>query len=114
PPPTPADPLVARTRYLRKPETHPMTDPDNIANRATGPVLDPDERPASNAKRWAILLGFAAAVFIAAASINHRDAPGAGPPGALSRDSARARQHQCRVAARRAGGEVGRVATRPR
>jgi hypothetical protein len=59
-----------------------MTDPDTIANRATGPVLDPSERPASDAKRWAILLGFAAAVFIAAASINHRDDPGSEPPAA--------------------------------
>jgi hypothetical protein len=61
-----------------------MTDRDTIANRATGPVLDPGERPASNAKRWAILLGFAAAVFIAAASINHRDDPGSEPPAASS------------------------------
>ena len=32
----------------------------------------PDERPASSGKRWAILIGFAALVSIAAASINHR------------------------------------------
>jgi hypothetical protein len=76
-----------------------MTDPDTIANRATGPVLDPGERPASNAKRWAILLGFAAAVFIAAASINHRDDQGQRAAGRLERDGARARQHQRGAAA---------------
>ena len=58
-----------------------MTGPDDIANPATGPVPDTDE-PASDAKRWAILLGFAAAVFIAAASINHRDDQPNEPPAA--------------------------------
>lgn len=59
-----------------------MTDPTNIANRDAGPVLDPDERPASNGKRWAILIGFAAVVFIAAASVNHRGDQRNEPPAA--------------------------------
>jgi hypothetical protein len=59
-----------------------MTDPDNIATRATGPMLDPGERPASSGKRWAILLGFAVIVFGAAASINHRTDKADEPPAA--------------------------------
>jgi len=59
-----------------------MTDQSNIQNRETGPLLDPDERPASSAKRWAILIGFAAVLFIAAASINHRGDPQNVPPAA--------------------------------
>lgn len=59
-----------------------MTDRGNIADRETGPVLAPEERPGSSAKRWAILLGFAAAVFIAAASINHRSDKPDQPPAA--------------------------------
>ena len=59
-----------------------MTDPGNMANREAGRMLNPDERPASNGKRWAILIGFAALVSIAAACINHKgDQPNA-PPAA--------------------------------
>jgi hypothetical protein len=62
-----------------------MTDPTTIADRTAGPVLDPDERPASNGKRWAILIGFAAVVSIAAASVNHRsDKPAEEPPAAAA------------------------------
>lgn len=61
---------------------NPMTDPDNPANPATRPALDPDGRQTSNAKRWAILLGFAAIVFGAAASINHRTDKADAPPAA--------------------------------
>jgi hypothetical protein len=60
----------------------PMTEQNNIANREAGPVLDPNERPASNGKRWAILIGFAALVSIAAASINHRGDQRNEPPAA--------------------------------
>jgi len=59
-----------------------MTEPGNIANREPGPVLDPDERPMSSAKRWAILLGFAAVLFLAAASINHKGDQQNEPPAA--------------------------------
>ena len=59
-----------------------MTDQSNIANREPGPVLDPDERPASSGKRWAILIGFAALVSIAAASINHKGDQPSVPPAA--------------------------------
>ena len=59
-----------------------MTDQSNITNRDAGPVLDPDERPASSGKRWAILIGFAALVSIAAASINHRGDERDAPPAA--------------------------------
>ena len=59
-----------------------MTDPGNIANRATGPALDPDERPASSGKRWAILLAFAVIVVGAATSINHRADKADQPPAA--------------------------------
>jgi len=60
-----------------------MTDPTNIANRDAGPALDPDERPVSDTKRWAILIGFAAVVSLAAASVNHRsDKPAEEPPAA--------------------------------
>ena len=59
-----------------------MTDQSNMANREAGPVLDPNERPASNGKRWAILIGFAALVSIAAASINHKGDQRNEPPAA--------------------------------
>jgi hypothetical protein len=62
-----------------------MTDPTNIANRHAGPALDADERPASSGKRWAILIGFAAVVSIAVASVNHRsDRPAEEPPAAAA------------------------------
>ena len=61
-----------------------MSDPNNIANREPGPLLEPDERPASTAKRWAILIGFAAAVFLTVFSVNHKgDQPNA-PPAATA------------------------------
>jgi hypothetical protein len=59
-----------------------MTDQSNMANREAGPVLAPDERPASSGKRWAILIGFAALVSIAAASINHKNDQPSVPPAA--------------------------------
>ena len=56
----------------------------DIANREPGPLLEPDERPASAGKRWAILIGFAALVFAAAFSVNHKgDQPNA-PPAATA------------------------------
>jgi hypothetical protein len=62
-----------------------MTDPTNIADREAGPMLDSDQHPASNGKRWAILIGFAAVVSIAAASVNHRnDKPAEEPPAAAA------------------------------
>jgi hypothetical protein len=61
-----------------------MTDQTNIASREAGPALAPDERPASSGKRWAILLGFAAAVFVAAASINHSTDKADQPPAATA------------------------------
>lgn len=61
-----------------------MTDPVNMANREAGPVLDPDERPAGSAKRWAILIGFAAVVSVAAASVNHRSDKVDEPPAAAA------------------------------
>jgi len=59
-----------------------MTNPNNIANREAGPALKPDERPAGNGKRWAILIGFAAIVLGAATSINHRSDKADQPPAA--------------------------------
>ena len=59
-----------------------MTDQTNLADRETGPALDPDERPASSGKRWAILIGFAAVLFLAAASVNHKGDPQNVPPAA--------------------------------
>jgi len=59
-----------------------MTDPSNLANRDAGAALNPDERPASSGKRWAILIGFAAVVSIAAASVNHRGDKQEEPPAA--------------------------------
>ena len=56
----------------------------DIANREAGPLLAPDERPASSGKRWAILIGFAALMFLAVFSINHKgDQPNA-PPAATA------------------------------
>jgi hypothetical protein len=59
-----------------------MTDQSNITNREAGSMLDPDDRPASSGKRWAILIGFAALVSIAAASVNHRGDQRNEPPAA--------------------------------
>ena len=59
-----------------------MTNPNNIANREAGPALKPDERPAGNGKRWAILIGFAAIVLGAATSINHGSDKADQPPAA--------------------------------
>ena len=52
------------------------------ANREAGPLLEPNERPASNAKRWAILIGFAAVMFLAVVSINHKGDQPSAPPAA--------------------------------
>ena len=61
-----------------------MSNQQDIANREAGPLLAPDERPVSSAKRWAILIGFAAAVFLMVFSINHKgDQPNA-PPAATA------------------------------
>jgi hypothetical protein len=61
-----------------------MSDQQDIANREAGPLLEPNERPASSATRWAILIGFAAAVFLMVFSINHKgDQPNA-PPAATA------------------------------
>jgi hypothetical protein len=57
-----------------------MADPNNIADRNAGPLLETGERPMSEAKRWAILLGFAAIVFTAALSIDHSVDQGSAPP----------------------------------
>jgi hypothetical protein len=61
-----------------------MTDETSIASRQTGPALDPDERPASTGKRWAILIGFAAIALGAAASVNHRSDKAEQPPAAAA------------------------------
>jgi|tagenome__1003787_1003787.scaffolds.fasta_scaffold20708471_3 hypothetical protein len=62
-----------------------MTHRSDIASREAGPVLDPDERPVSYGKRWAILIGFAVVVLGAAASINHKaDQPNDEPPAAAA------------------------------
>ena len=61
-----------------------MTDPTNIASREPGPVLDPGERPVSNGKRWAVLIGFAAVVSLVAASVNHRNDQPSEPPAAAT------------------------------
>jgi hypothetical protein len=45
---------------------------------------DPDERPASSGKRWAILIGFAVVALGAAASINHRSDKDDAPPAAAA------------------------------
>jgi hypothetical protein len=47
-------------------------------------MLDPDERPASSSKRWAILVGFAVVVLGAAASVNHRADKVDAPPAAAA------------------------------
>ena len=66
-----------------------MTDQNNMASRGAGPVLEPGERPASEGRRWAILLGFAAVAFLAAASVNHKaDQPDAPPAAAAATDPA--------------------------
>jgi len=61
-----------------------MTDETSIARRETGPALEPDERPASSGKRWAILIGFAVVVFGAAASVHHRGDQQTEPPAAVA------------------------------
>jgi hypothetical protein len=45
-----------------------MTDTD-LANRDAGPT----QPPANEGKRWAILIGFAALVMLAALSVNHNE-----------------------------------------
>ncbi len=54
----------------------------DIANREAGPLLEPDERPASSAKRWTILIGFTALVFLLVFSINHNGDQPSAPPAA--------------------------------
>jgi len=61
-----------------------MTDQSNIADRATGPVLNSEERAASRGKRWAILIGFAVIALGAAASVNHRADKADQPPAAAA------------------------------
>ncbi len=61
-----------------------MTDPNNVENREAGPLLESGERPMSEGKRWAILLGFAAVVFLAAFSVNHEADTGDAPPAAAT------------------------------
>jgi hypothetical protein len=56
----------------------------DIANREPGPLLEPDERPASSGKRWAILIGFAAIMFLVAFSINHKGDEPSAPPAATA------------------------------
>ena len=56
----------------------------DMANREAGPLLEPNERPASSAKRWAILIGFAAAVFLLAFSVNHKGGQPSEPPAATA------------------------------
>ena len=61
-----------------------MTDETTMTNLQTAPALDPDERPATSGKRWAILVGFAAVALIAAASVNHRGDKQDQPPAAAA------------------------------
>jgi hypothetical protein len=62
-----------------------MSEQRDIADREAGPQLDSGQRPLGAGKSWAILLGFAAVVFLAAASVNHkRDAPNSEPPAAAT------------------------------
>ena len=90
-----------------------MTDPDNIANRATGPVLDPDERPPSDAKRWAILLGICCGRVHCGRQHQSPGRSAERAAGCFGCDGARARQHQRRIAIGRTRGEVRRI-TDPR
>src|ERR1044072_7946296 len=76
------EPHPARSILLRK-RRCPMANQD-IANREAGPLLEPNQRPASSAKRWAILLGFAALVFLFAFSVNHQGDQPAAPPAATA------------------------------
>jgi hypothetical protein len=78
-----AEPHAMRCRYSSN-RRRTMTDPNNIADREAGPLLEPGERPMSEGKRWAILLGFAAAVFLAAFSIDHTADQGSAPPAAAT------------------------------
>lgn len=62
-----------------------MTDPNKTKDREAGPLLEPGERPMSEGKRWAILLGFAVIVFGAAFSIDHQKVDkGSEPPAAAT------------------------------
>jgi hypothetical protein len=61
-----------------------MSNQHDIANREAGPLIEPGERPASSAKRWAILIGFAALVFLFAFSINHKGDQQSAPPAATA------------------------------
>ena len=61
-----------------------MSNQQDIANREAGPLLEPNERPASSAKRWAILIGFAAIMFLAVFSISHKGDQPAAPPAATA------------------------------
>lgn len=61
-----------------------MSNQQDIASREAGPLLEPGERPASSGKRWAILIGFAAFVFLAVFSINHQGDQAAAPPAATA------------------------------
>jgi hypothetical protein len=57
---------------------------NDIANREAGPLLEPDERPAGSGKRWAILIGSAALMFLAVFSINHKGDQPSAPPAATA------------------------------
>jgi hypothetical protein len=57
---------------------------NDIANREAGPLLEAGERPAGTGKRWAILIGFAALMFLAVASISHKGDETNAPPAATA------------------------------
>lgn len=57
---------------------------NDIASREAGPLLEPGERPASSGKRWAILVAFAAVMFLGVASISHKGNDPAPPPAATT------------------------------
>ncbi|HWP15352.1 MAG TPA: hypothetical protein VNM46_06980 [Xanthobacteraceae bacterium] len=59
-----------------------MTEQTGIADRQAIPSLDPDERPVSSGRRWAILIGFAVVALGAAASVNHGSDKADAPPAA--------------------------------
>ena len=61
-----------------------MTNETNTAAGEPGYAVEPDAPPASSTKRWAILIGFAAVVSIAAASVNHRTDKADEPPAAAA------------------------------
>ena len=58
-----------------------MSNQQDIANREAGPLLKPGER-SSTGKRWAILIGFAALMFLAVASVSHKGDETNAPPAA--------------------------------